>query len=203
MIRIFYGDDRTKALTAAKKLLGQNYEVIDGEELTLNNLPDIFYGVSLFTSSRNLLIKNFFSSSLADKLLDFLDTPHQIIIFEPKLDKRTSLYKALAKKIELTEFQLPPAPINRHLAFNLFDLALKDGPKSLALLETAKQTEDPYRLLGAWVWKAVDQYQKNPSPKNKRVLLELSKLDLNLKTSNFSTQPWLLLSTFLLRLSSL
>lgn len=80
MIRIFYGDDRAKALTAAKKLLGQNYEVIDGEELTLNNLPDIFYGVSLFTSSRNLLIKNFFSSSLADNSLTF-STPHIKLLF--------------------------------------------------------------------------------------------------------------------------
>ena len=70
------------------------------------------------------------------------------------------------------------------------------------MLREIEQTEEPIMFLGALVSSALKDYAARPNgAKEKRALVELSKIDLQLKTA--STQPWLLLESFLLRLSSL
>ena len=40
MIKVFYGDDRKRALEAVRKFLGEKYEVVEGAELTVTvNCP--------------------------------------------------------------------------------------------------------------------------------------------------------------------
>ena len=205
MIHIYYGDDRIKAQQAIVQLLGKDYEVFDGPELTPGDLPSLFQGTSLFNESRKILIKDFSENkSLADKLVDYLETTHEVVVWEKTFDKRIKQNKELAKhpNVEIKEFKTIKQ-IDRNLVFNIYDVAMRDGVRAVHLLTPLTTEEDPYRILGAWTWKAIDNYKRNPGAKEKRVLRELSKLDMQMKTTQLSSRPWLLLQSFLLRVSSL
>lgn len=201
MIQIFYGDDRVRAKTEITKELGQNYEVYEGSELTLDNLPSLFLGNSLFDNKRSILIRDFLGNkAIAEKLPEYLNTPHCIIIFELKLDKRSAVFKALKSKINFREFSLPKNP-NASLIFDIYKVAKNNGKKALAMLEKIKTDEEPMMFFGLMVSQAIKDYDARQGIKEKRALKELSKLDLDLKSTSF--QPWLLIESFLLRLSSL
>ena len=205
MIYLFYGDDRTRARQAIDRLLGKNYEVIDGTELNSTDLPSIFLGTSLFGDTRKILLKDLSENKpLFEKLPNYLNTPHEIVLWEKTFDKRLKANKELAVQpsVKVQEFKTVQK-IDRGLAFDIYDTALRDGPRALKMLESLERTEDPYRLLGAWTWKALDNYKRYPGEKEKRALKELSSLDMKMKTTRLSSQPWLLLKSFLLRLSSL
>ena len=201
MIQVFYGDDRVRAKSGIAKILGDNYEVYDGSELESSDLPNLFFGNSLFSDARSILIRDFLANkSIADKLSDYLDTPHSIILFELKLDKRSTTYKALKDKITFKEFALPKNP-NLNLVFDIYKVAKTDGKKALAMLSKIKSEQDPMMFFGLLVSQAIKDYNLKQGTKEKRVLKELSKLDLDLKSTSY--QPWLLIESFLLRLSSL
>ena len=201
MIQVFYGEDRIRAKNEITRLLGQNYEVYDGAELNPEDLPNIFYGNSLFGGSRSILVRDFFANkTIADKLPDYLNTPHSIILFELKLDKRSAVYKDLKNQLLFKEFNLPKDP-NQNLVFDIYKVAKTDGKKSLNLLSKIKSNQDPMMFFGLLVSQALRDYDARQGRKEKRALKELSKLDLNLKST--SLEPWLLIESFLLRLSSL
>lgn len=201
MIKIFYGDDRIRANAEIKKTLGDNYEIIEGASLELSDLPTLFLGTSLFSENRKILIRDLSANKPAfEKLPDYLNTPHDIIIFELKLDKRSSTYKELKDKIEFIEFTLPKDP-NLSLVFNIYKTAKQDGKKSIEILEKIKPTQDPMMFFGLLASQAIKDYSLNQGTKEKRVLKELSALDLNLKST--SIDPWLLIESFLLRLRTI
>ncbi len=201
MLKIFTGEDRVRAKQEITKLLGKNYEVIEGAEINENDLPSIFLGNSLFSETRNILIRDLSANKLVfDKLPGYLNTPHNIIIQELKLDKRSSTYKALKDKIEIVEFSAPKN-FNLNLVFDIYRTAKTNGRKSVEMLERIKQDEDPIMFFGLLASQALKDYSQKQGTKEKRVLKELSKLDLDLKTTSY--QPWLLIESFLLRLSSL
>lgn len=206
MIQIFYGDDRTKAERAIRQFLGSDYEVFDGPTLEPSDLPSLFLGTSLFGDTRRILIKDLSESKSAwAKLPDYLETSHQVALWEQKFDKRSATNKTLAahQHIKLQEFKLP-VKIDRNFAFNLYDTALRDGPHAVQLYRDHQDDQDPYMLLGAWTWKAIDNLKKRPTgAKEKRVLRELSQLDMQMKSTTLSSRPELLLQSFLLRASSL
>ena len=200
MIRIFTGDDRVKAGNEITKLLGPDYEIVEGVNLTPELLPSVFYGNSLFATNRNILIRDLSSNkSVFDKLPDYLDTPHNIIIQEIKLDKRSNTYKALKDKIEIRDYNIPENP-NFRKVFDIYRNAKTNGPKAVAILEELKQNEDPIMFFGLMASQALKEYSANQGTKQKRALKELAKLDLQLKTT--SHEPWLLIESFLLLLSS-
>lgn len=199
MIKIFTGDDRIRAKTEIEKYLGKNYEVIDGVDITPSDLPSIFLGSSLFVETRNILIRDFFlNKTLPEHLLGYLSTPHNIIIFELKLDKRSAVYKAIKDKIEIKEFSAPKSPT---VIFDIYKTAKMNGKKAASMVEDIKHSEDPMMFFGLLVSQAIKDYNLRQGNKEKRVLKELSQLDLNLKST--SLEPWLLIQSFLLRLSSL
>ena len=199
MLRIFYGNDRVKTQKEIRRILGEDYEVVEGADLKLVDLPSVFMGSSLLTSERKILIKELSAvKENFEKLEDYLDAPNEIIIWENNVDKRTSLYKKLVKKAEVREFKLIEK-IDKNLAFNIYDVALYDGKKAIRMLDKVMLTDDPYKIVGAWAWKAIDNFKKRGGRKEKRVLLELSKLDMLMKTT--SCQPWTLLRAFLLQVS--
>ena len=202
MIQIFTGDDRIKAAAAIKQTLGDDYEIIEGADLLPADLPTIMQGTTLFATTRHILIRDLSTNKAAfDELPKYLDTPHNIIIQELKLDKRSATYKTLKDQITVKEFKLPDNP-NFRKVFDIYKIAKHDGPRALALLDTIKQDEDPIKFTGLLASQALKDYARNPKgTKEKRVLKELSKLDLDLKST--SLQPWLLVQSFLLRLSSL
>ncbi len=202
MIKFFYGDDRVRAGQAIEKFLGtKDYEVIEGAELTLADLPSIFLGQSLFSDSRNVLIRDLsVNKSVYEKLPDYLNTPHKIAILELKLDKRSATYKALKDKLEFHEFTLPQNP-NFNLVFDIYRTAKQNGPRAVEMLSRIQEEEDPIMFCGLMISQALKDFKQKQGTKEKRALRELSKLDLSLKTTSF--QPWLLVQSFLLRLSSL
>ena len=201
MIKIFTGDDRVNANEQIKRELGVDYEVIEGQDLTPEDLASILKGASLFTDDRRILIRDLsINKAVFDLLPNYLDTPYKVVLLELKLDKRSSAYKKLKDEIEIREFKLNDTQ-NFSLVFDIYRVAKRDGKKAVEMLDKIKQEEDPIRFTGLLVSQALKDYAKNPGTKEKRALKELSKLDLNLKTTSYS--PWLLVSSFLLQVSSL
>lgn len=201
MIKLFYGDDRVKANSEITKLLGENHETIEGADLTPSDLPTLFLGTSFFADKRKILIRDLSANKSAfEKLPDYLGTPHDIILLELKLDKRSTTYKTLKDQIEIREFALPKNP-NLTLVFNIYKTAKNDGKKAVEMLEKIKLSEDPIMFFGLLVSQALKDYTANQGTKEKKILKELSALDLNLKSS--SIDPWLLIESFLLRLRTI
>lgn len=202
MIKVFYGEDRVRAKQEIKKFLGtKDYEIIEGIDLSPTDLPSIFLGTSLFAEQRSILIRDITPNKPAyEKLPNYLNTPHKIAILESKLDKRSATYKELKDRIEFKEFILPKNP-NFNLVFDIYRTAKYDGAKAVKMLEKIKTEEDPIMFCGLLISQALKDFKKHQGTKEKRALIELSKLDLNLKSTSF--EPWLLVQSFLLRLSSL
>ena len=202
MIKVFYGDDRVRAKAEITKFLGtKDYEIIEGADLTPADLPSIFLGNSLFTDTRAILIRDFTANRpVYEQLPEYLNTPHQIAILDAKIDKRSATYKFLKDQIEFQEFTLPKNP-NLNLVFGIYRTAKHDGEKAVKMLEKIQAEEDPIMFCGLLISQALKDFNQKQGTKEKRVLKELSKLDLDLKST--SLQPWLLVQSFLLRLSSL
>ena len=202
MIKFFYGDDRVRAKKAIEQFLGAtDYEIIEGADLDFADLPSIFLGNSLFATTRTILIRDLTVNKPAyEKLPDYLNTPHKVAILELKLDKRSATYKSLKDQVEFQEFTLPKNP-NFNLVFDIYRTAKHDGAKAVKMLEKIQAEEDPIMFCGLLISQALKDFNQKQGTKEKRVLKELSKLDLDLKST--SLQPWLLVQSFLLRLSSL
>ena len=201
MIRLFYGDDRKAAEVAIKKALGANFEVLEGVNLDVAELPSIFLGGTLFVSERALLIKDLGENkAVLGEMAKYLETPHNVVIWESKLDKRTAFYKDVKDKIEIREFAVPKQN-NFNLTKDIYNMAKRDGVKALKMLEPIIDETDPYMFFGSIAAFAIADYAAKQGAKEKRVLKELSNLDIDMKSSTI--QPWLLMQSFLLRLSSL
>ncbi|MBR5046579.1 hypothetical protein IKX73_03075 [Candidatus Saccharibacteria bacterium] len=199
MIKIFYGDDRVRAKQEIIKNLGNDYEVLDGNDIEKNNLPTIFLGASLFVDKRKILIHDFTANKqIFSELEKYLDTPHDIILFETKLDKRSTTYKALKDKLEFREFKLPENTDFR-IVFDIYRTAKKDGKKAIKMLEKIKLNEDPIQFTGLLVSQAIKDYAAHQGITEKRILRELARTDLQMKTTK--VEPWLLVESFLLRLA--
>lgn len=201
MLRIFTGDDRVRAMDEVKKLLGDSYEIIDAADLMPADLPTIFRGASLFTATRHILIRDFTTNkAVAADLPQYLNTPHDIILFETKLDKRSSLYKEIKSTVEIKEFKLPDSA-NFTIVFDIYRTAKRDGKRAVAMLQEIKPTEDPIKFTGLLVSQALKDFAARPQGiKERKVLKQLAQTDLQQKTTGLD--PWLLVEAFLLRLSS-
>lgn len=201
MISVIYGDDRVRAKKEIEKILGKKYEIIEGAELGPADMPNIFRGNTLFGGKRKILIKDFFANkAVSMQIAEYLDTEHVVVMQEMKLDKRASAYKAIKDKIVVREYALPKNP-NMGVVFDIYKTAKRDGAKAVKMLESVKEDEDPIMFCGLMVSQALKDYRAHQGVKEKRALRELSKLDLDLKST--SLQPWMLVQSFLLRLSSL
>lgn len=195
MIRIFTGDDRIRAGQEIKKLLGENYEVIDCADLSPKDLPLIFQGATIFDAKRRILLRDFtMNSEIYPELPKYLNTPHDVILLETKLDKRLNTYKEIKDRIEIREFKLPPK-INFSAVYNIYNIAKKDGKKAVAELRKIESDEDPIRFTGLLVSQALKDFAKKQGTKENQTLKALAKLDINLKSSPLS--PWLLVESFL------
>ncbi len=222
MITIFTGDDRVKIQAEIKKLLGSNYEIFDGEDLQISDIYSICQGNSLFETSRKILIKDLtparkndgngaeMGKNVADPyevFLQFLDTKHTIVIWESNVPNRKS-YKDFAKKVEVRKYQ--KEEVDKWATFRIFDIAYTDGKRAVTELDKLLRTAetggevkmlDPYLMVGAFSSSALKKFEQSPTVKNKKVLKELSKLDMQMKTSRI--EPWTLIKMFLLKVEKL
>ena len=199
MIKIFTGDDRLKAEQEIKKFLGNDYEVIDCAELTPNDLPQIFKGATIFESHRHILLRDFTANAnIYKEITKYLDTPHEVILLETKLDKRTTTFKELKQKIEIKEFKLP-LENDFGAVFDIYKVAKKDGKKAIEMLRKIEPTEDPIRFTGLLISQAIKDFKAHQGIKEKQALKKLSKLDMDMKSSKIS--PWLLVESFLISMN--
>lgn len=201
MITIITGDDRLAAEQAVHKLLKPNYELFEGENLAVSDLPNIFLGTSLFAESRQILVKDLQDSSAWAELPKYLDTTHTVVIWESKLDKRSVAYKAVAKdpRVTIKDFATPE-PTDKWFSFNVYDLAVAGkGKQAVAELDKSIADQDPYMFFGGLIAAATKAYDKTPAPRTVAALKVLAKTDLDLKTTGLD--PWLLIKSVLLRLS--
>lgn len=200
MLKIFYGPNRLAAEKAIKTALGENYEVFEGENLEITDLPSIFHGASLFeTEKRRILLKEVGENTAVwEKIVDYAGTPHEVIIWELKLDKRSAGYKRIKESgIALQEFPELRRPEEK-LVFGILDTALRNGEQAVKMVEQIELTQDPYMFFGLMVTQALKKYEASRGGTREQKLIKmLAELDIQMKTS--SIEPWALVKSFLLR----
>lgn len=201
MIKIFIGDDRVKAKQEILHFLGKGYEVFDGVDLLEDDLSNICFGNSLFAPERSVLIQDLSKNKrLFEKLPSYLETSHKIAILEQSLDKRSSIYKSFRDKKLIYEFTINrSADFNK--VFNIFSVAKQNGPKAIEMLESIKDQQDPIMFFGLMVSGALKDFNSRQGTKERKVLDTLSQLDLQLKSNPID--PWLIIESFLIRLSQI
>ena len=202
MIKCFFGDDRVAILKRIKQEFSDGYEVFEGENISKGDLQNIFFGVSLFVEDRKIVIKDLSEDKEAfSELKKYIETPHSVILWESKLDKRTSVFKELEKAgVKFLEFKVPESK-DKNLMFDIFDVAMRNGKKAISMVEKIEMEQDPFMFVGLLSTQAIKKFDYFQGRKEKRVLKELSKLDMLMKST--SIEPWTLVKLSLLKFSSL
>ncbi|MBR2587295.1 hypothetical protein IKE71_02895 [Candidatus Saccharibacteria bacterium] len=207
-IRIFTGDDRVKTQAEILHALGEGYEVFEGENLLVTDLPSLFLGESLFSSGgRKILVKDLSENKevffdFAEKIEQYLKTDSEIILWETKIDKRLSATKNLVKAgVEIREFAAP-VKIDTRAVFNIYDIALRDGKRAVSELSKIEREQDPYMFFGLLVSQALKKLEWRPNGvREKKILKELSKVDMQMKSTGI--EPWILIKSFLLKAATI
>ena len=203
MIKVFYGEDRIKARKAIDRLFGADYEVIEAENLTTSDMASVFLGTSLFGEKRTILVKDLSANKecweMAPNFVD--DCPHDIVLWEAKLDKRSAAYKTLSKNknVEFKEFAAVEDPNNK-LVFDILDAAMRGDNSAVKMCEKIEQTNDPYMFMGLMVSQAIKKLQYN-NAKAAKTLKILAEADVNMKSTGI--EPWMLIKMALLKIASL
>ena len=201
MIRVFYGDDRVKATAEVRRILGDEYEVIEVAEIARAELPSVLMGATLFSEKRKILIRDLLSNTgVRDEVAKFVDTPHEVILLESKLDKRAAVYKALKDKVEFFEFKAASA-VEFSAVFDVYRIAKRDGARAVLKLRELEPHEDPVMFFGLLVSQALKDFTARPGVQEKKVLKMLAEVDVQMKSSKI--EPWLLVEGAVMRLGSL
>lgn len=203
MLTLISGENRLAAEKAVKRVLGVDYEIFEGENLQVADLPSIFQGTSLFgIEKRQILLKEIGENKAVwDKIPDYIDTDHDVVIWETKPDKRSATYKALkGAGVAMQDFP-PLANPDAKGVFNVFNLALRNGKQAVRVLEKIEAEQDPYMFFGLMTTQALKLFEQHQGAREKRILSALAELDLQMKTT--SLEPWLLVKSFLLRLQQI
>ena len=161
-------------------------------------------GASLFEAGgRKILVRDLSENkSVYAEILKYLDTVNEVILLESKLDKRSATYKEMVKAgVEFREFKLA-VKADFGAVFEVYKIAKKDGARAVAKLREIEPEQDPMMFFGLLVSQAMKDYVASGGAlREKKVLKELSVLDMQMKTTK--VEPWLLVESFLIRLSSL
>lgn len=113
MITLLIGENSfeiERALTEIVSNFDGKVEKVDIGDLQLAQLPDILMGVSLFATTRVIILRNLSENKtiwtvFGDWLSKISDDIHLVLI-EAKPDKRTSAFKALKDKAVVKEFEV-------------------------------------------------------------------------------------------------
>lgn len=199
MLRVFYGGDRIKAWNAIDKLLGNDYEVIEAENIERANMDSIFFGTSIFGDTRKILIKDLSENKNCwEAILNYIETPHEVIVWNAALDARTAVYKELkAAKIEIRKFDLAEDP-DKFIAFDAMRAAMRgDAKTALAKAKKMELKEEPYRVIGAF---ASDAYKNLATSRKAREAVKiLAKADIDMKSATID--PWNIIKIALLKIA--
>ena len=206
MFYVFTGDDRQKIGEEVKRLLGEDYEVYEGENLEIQDLANICRGRTLFSERRKILIRDLTPARKDEgeesapgidfytELIKYVNTPHEVVIWETTTSKKKSFQEfKKAKGVKAQKFEVT----RRNRAFEIADLAVVNGAKAVEEIEKAKDELDPYMFMGLLVRKLSERYEYRMGAKDKKALEELAELDMLTKTSTI--EPWTLIEQFLIR----
>ena len=110
--QLLTGDNSFEIEREVSRIINSSHAVaerIDGSELDLRHLPDLLMGATLFASQRLIIIKNLSENKVVWPVfgdwLERISDDIQLVLVEPKPDKRTVTYKALQKQAEVREFK--------------------------------------------------------------------------------------------------
>ena len=196
MIKVFYGEDRVGSLAEARRVLGEECEVVEGEGLGVGTMANLFAGITLFAEKRRILVKDLGENKEAwGELPKYLETENEVVLVENKLDKRGVVYKELvAKRVEMREFALAEAP-EKKLVFDVLDMAMRgEGKKAVEMVEKIEMGQDAYMFFGLMVSQAVKKLEAG-NRKARGVISLLCETDVLMKSC--STPPWLLVKRVL------
>ena len=203
MIKIFYGNDRAKVQEAVKRLFGDSYETIEAENITRADMDTVFRGTSLFGDVRKILVKSLDENKECFNVLEqYLDTPHEIVIWLNGLDRRSVVYKTIAKdkRVEIKEFTLPEVR-EKFYTFKIFDEAVAGhSERALKMCTEVEMVDDPYMTLGAFAasaYKKLELRQRNAS----EIIKILAKTDSDMKRTGID--GWKLIKKALLEIAAL
>lgn len=204
MIKVFYGDDRGKAMAAAERFLGEKeYEVIEGEELSAGDFLNIFQGGTLFQSGeRRIMLRDAIGSPGGVEIAKYVGTGNRVAILELKPDKRTEAWKKLvAAGVETTEFKIFEA--DTRAMFDIFRIAKRDGSRAVAELRRLEPGLEPKAFVGVLASQAFKDLAGG-GEREKKIVRELAKLDMDigavLVSEASAERPWLLIESFLVRM---
>ena len=212
MIYVFLGDDRERISREVKKVLGEDYEVFEGENLGLQDLVNICQGRNLFNPERKILIRDLTPARKDEgvegasgvdyyaELIKYVNTPHTIVIWETTTSKKKSFQEfKKARGVEVRTFKIVKDDWKR--PYEICDLAFRDGKRAVLELRKIEDESDPYLFIGILTAKIYSRYEYSFSKKDKRALEELAELDMLTKTSKIA--PWRLVEGFLLRIGTI
>lgn len=134
-------------------------EKFDGADLSKEKFADIFMGTSLFAIQRLVIIRRLSENktmwSELESWIDKLSEDTELILIEPKPDKRTKTYKLLQKNANLTEYK----PLGER-DFSQAEMWLKSEAKKINVeLELAAAKELVARL-GVEQWTLINELEK-------------------------------------------
>lgn len=202
MIRIFYGENREAARKMIDSILSADYEVLEAENLSVADMASTFLGVSLFGETRSILIKDLSSNKECWEQLPkyTAECPHNVVLWEMKLDKRSAAYKELSKdkNVEFKEFA-PAKDPDQYLAFDTINAALAGKDREvMAMLGRLETTGDPYMFMGLVVSQMTKKLPMG-SARTAKILKLLAKADMDMKTAGI--EPWTIVRVAMLKIS--
>lgn len=112
MITLLTGENSYEIDRELKRLAANfdgTLEKFDGEALEVRQLPDLLAGMSLFAEKRLVIIKQLSDNKAVwaelPAFLERISDDVDLVLVEPKPDKRTSAYKALQKAASVQEYK--------------------------------------------------------------------------------------------------
>jgi len=231
MIYLFTGENHGALEPAVQKIVttsGLTPEKLAGDELSENGLVDALTATTLFADKRLVVIRRLSENkSLWNKLPDYLarlSDDITLILIEPNVDKRTTVFKTLKSVAEYKDF--PLAKPDDSAKFRLLDVALAGDKQQIQMMITEmKLAEDPYLMFGliasqvfnltaVWSAEAGDDLTKDLGLKpyslsrlktqaKKLTAADIKKLtklvaDADWDIKNSRGEPWLVLEKLLL-----
>lgn len=111
MIELLFGEndyELTRARKTREDAFDGSVEHRQGNDLSLSDMPDLFSGLTLFSSKRCIVIDRLSENtelwSLLPEWADRLSDDIDILLIEPKPDKRTATYKWLKTNGTMNEY---------------------------------------------------------------------------------------------------
>ncbi len=202
MLKVFYGGDRLAARKAIDMLFWSDYEGVEAENLERVDMDTIFYGTSIFGDKRKILVKDLSENkSCWEAIPKYIDTPHDVIIWNAVTDARTTTYKELkAAKVEMRAFQIVENKEEQFIAFNAMADALRGDTKA-ALLKCEKMElkSEPYLVIGAFTSEACKHLAT--SRKAREAIKILAKADMDMKSTGLD--GWNVVKSAVVKISKL